>query len=89
MNRLVDLIYVIGCRVVQEALKMEDENGWKRLEKHLLTRIARAGLVDVDSSGLRDACECVLNCVYRIRLREGFEGYLPGHTWEWKGIKTM
>ena len=53
---------------------MEDKNGWKRLEKHLLVRLARAGLADLDfhGSGLRDVCECVLNGVYRIGLREEF-----------------
>ena len=53
---------------------MEDKNGWKRLEKHLLARLVRAGLVNLDlhGLGLRDACECVLNAMYRIGLREEF-----------------
>jgi hypothetical protein len=51
LNRLPDLIFAIRGRIVQEALKMEDENGWKRLEKHLLVRLARAGISD--SHGLR------------------------------------
>ena len=51
---------------------MEDQNGWKRLEKHLLTPLARAGWADLHGLGLRDECECVLDGVYRIGLREGF-----------------
>jgi hypothetical protein len=55
---------------------MKDENGWQRLEKHLLARVARAGLADLSDLhrlGLRDMCECVLNVVYRIGLREEFK----------------
>ena len=33
---------------------MEDENGRKYLEKHLLARLARAGLADMHELGLRD-----------------------------------
>jgi hypothetical protein len=73
LNRLADLIYAIRGRIVQEALKMEDENGWQRLEKHLLARLARARLADLHGLGLRDMCECVLNVVYRIGLREEFK----------------
>jgi hypothetical protein len=57
-----------------KALKMEDKNGWKRLDLHLLARLARAGLADLRGLRLRDMCECVLNGVYRIGLREGFGG---------------
>jgi hypothetical protein len=53
---------------------MEDENGLQRLEKHLLACLARAGLADLHGLGLQDMCECVLNGVYRIRLREEFIG---------------
>jgi hypothetical protein len=53
---------------------MEDKNGWKRLDLHLLARLARAGLADLRGLRLRDMCECVLNGVYRIGLREGFGG---------------
>ena len=55
---------------------MENKNGWKRLEKHLLARLARAGLADLDlhGLGLQDVCECVLNVVYRIGLRKEFGG---------------
>jgi hypothetical protein len=51
---------------------MEDENGWQRLEKHLLARLSRAGLANLHRLGLRDVCEGVLNGVYRIGL---------GRTW--------
>ena len=55
---------------------MKDKNGRKCLEKHLLARLARAGLADLDlhGLGLQDAHECVLNGVYRIGLHEEFGG---------------
>ena len=46
LNRLARLNYAICGRIAQEALKMEDENGRKCLDLHLLARLARAGLVD-------------------------------------------
>ena len=52
---------------------MEDEDGWQRLEKNLLVRLARAGLADLHELGPRDVCVCVLNVVYRIGLREKFQ----------------
>lgn len=64
LNRLADLNHTIRCRIVQEALKMEDENGWKRLDLHLFARPARAGLLGLDRLELRDVCERVLNGVY-------------------------
>lgn len=74
LNWLTDLNYAIHGSIVQKALEMEDENGWKRLEKNLLARLARVGLADLNELGLRDACECFLNCVYRIGLPKRFEG---------------
>lgn len=53
---------------------MEDENGWKRLDLHLLARPARAGLAALHGLELRNVCERVLNGVYRIGLREEFRG---------------
>jgi hypothetical protein len=52
---------------------MEDENGWERLEKHLLVRLARAGSADLHGLGLGDVCKSVFNGVYRIGLREGLK----------------
>lgn len=46
LNRLARLNYDIRGCIVLEALKMEDENGRKRLDLHLLDRLSRAGLVD-------------------------------------------
>ena len=40
LNMLVDLNYAIGG--IQEALKVEDENGWKHLDFHLQARLAEA-----------------------------------------------
>jgi hypothetical protein len=76
MNRLADLNY---AAIIQEALKMEDENVWENLYVHLLARLTRAGLADLHRLGLRDVCEreCVLNGAYRIRLRGGFGGRSP------------
>jgi hypothetical protein len=73
LNRLADLIYSIRGRIVQEPLKMKDKNGWQRLEKHLLARIARVGWADLHGLGLRDECKCVLDGMHRIGLCEGFE----------------
>ena len=50
---------------------MEDEDGWKRLEEHVLARLVRAGLASLHELGLRDMYECVLDGVYRIGLGEG------------------
>jgi hypothetical protein len=79
LNGLSNLNYAICGRIIQEKLKMEDENGWKGLEEHLLARIARAGLSNLHGQWLRDVCECVLNCVNQIGLREDFGGQSRGH----------
>jgi hypothetical protein len=64
---------------------MEDQNGWKHLEKHLLAPLARARWAGLHGLGLRDECKCVLDAVYRIGLHEGSEGQLPGHIRGWSG----
>ena len=87
LNRRGDLIYATRSRIVQETLSMEDENGRKYLKKHLLARLARAGLADMHELGLRDSCECVVNGVYRIGLGREFEGRSSGHMRRWKGEK--
>ena len=46
LNGLSDLIYTFRGRIVHEALKVEDENLRKRLEKHLLGCLVPAGLAD-------------------------------------------
>ena len=33
---------------------MNNEKGWKRLEEHLLARLVRAGLADLQGLGARD-----------------------------------
>ena len=53
---------------------MEDENRWKSLDLHLLARLARAGLASLRQPGQREVRECVLDCVYRIGLRESLGG---------------
>jgi hypothetical protein len=66
---------------------MEDENGWKRLEKYMLACFVRTGLADLYGLGLRDVCECILNGVYRIGLREGLEDQSTGHHTGGRGSK--
>ena len=39
INRLADLNQAIGGRIIQEAFKMEDKNGGKRFDSHLLDRL--------------------------------------------------
>ena len=36
INGLADLNQAIGGRIIQEAFKMEDKNGGKRFDSHLL-----------------------------------------------------
>ena len=63
-DMLANLNYAAcGC-IVPEALKMKNENGWKRLNEHLLTRIRvrRAGWAVVHGLRLGDTHESVLNC---------------------------
>ena len=60
---------------------MEHENWWKRLQKHLLARLGRAGLADLHGLGLRDLCECVLNSMHRLGLGQGLGCYSPGHVY--------
>jgi hypothetical protein len=45
LDRLADLDYTACGRIVPETLEMKNENGWKRLDEHLLARIqvTRAG----------------------------------------------
>jgi hypothetical protein len=69
-DRLPDLNYTACGRIVPETLEMENENGWKRLDAHLLARIrvTRAGWAVLHRLRPRDAHEGVLNGEYRIRL---------------------
>lgn len=48
---------------------MEDKNGWKCLDLYPLARLARVRFANLYR--LRD--QCVLNAVYRVRLREEFD----------------
>jgi hypothetical protein len=47
---------------------MEDENGWKRLDKHLLARLTEARRTEVRRLQVRDARDCVFYSVHRIML---------------------
>jgi hypothetical protein len=66
---------------------MEDKNGWKRLEKHLLARFFRAGISDLHGLRQRGLCEHVSDGMYRIGLHKRFGGWSPGHTYERKERK--
>jgi hypothetical protein len=46
-NRLADLDYAIRSRITQESLEMEDENGRKCLDEHLLAPLADASWTEL------------------------------------------
>ena len=69
---LADLNYATRGHIIQEPLKMEDKNGWKLLDEHLLARLAEARRSELDRLQVRDACECVFYSVHRIVL-ESFD----------------
>ena len=52
---------------------MEHENGWKRLDEHLLARLTEARQTGLNGLLVRDACECVLYSVHRVMLLESFD----------------
>ena len=58
VNRFTDLNYPTRRGIMKEALQMEDQNGWKRLNLHVLARLARGRLADL---GLQDVCESVFD----------------------------
>ena len=66
LDRVADLDYTACSRIVPETLEMENENGWKRLDEHLLARIrvTRAGWAVLRGLWLADAHEGVLNGEY-------------------------
>ena len=65
---LSDLRYTARSCIVSETLEMENKNGWKRLDEHLLARFAQAGWAVLHGLRLGDAHEGILNSEYRIRL---------------------
>jgi hypothetical protein len=87
LNGLIDLNYVIRGCIVQESLKMEDENRWKRLDLYLLAHLAWAQLTNQYGLVLRDVRERVFNGVYRIGLHEHFGSHKDTGTDE-KGKRT-
>jgi hypothetical protein len=40
---------------------MEDQNGWKHLNLHVLARLARGRLAGLPGLGLQDVCESVFD----------------------------
>ena len=68
VDRLPDLNYTAYSRIVPETLKVENENGRKRLNEQCLARNAQAGRAILHGLRPGDAHEGVLNGVYRIRL---------------------
>ena len=73
LNSFADLNYTIRGHIIQETLKMEHENRWKRLDEHLLARLAIARRTEPHGLQVRDACEYVLYNLDRIVLLEGFD----------------
>jgi hypothetical protein len=61
VNSFTDLNYAIRRRIIKEALQMEDQNGWKRLNLHVLARLARGRLADLLGLGLHGVCESVFD----------------------------
>ena len=68
LNRFIILDNAPSGRVVGEALEMEDEYRWKRVNEHCdwLARFtgSRAGRTDMRKSWLSGVRECVLNGMY-------------------------
>jgi hypothetical protein len=50
LNILVDLNYAIRGHIIQEALKVEDEKGWKHLDFELLAHLAEARRIELHMS---------------------------------------
>ena len=68
MDGLSDLRYTARRCIVPETVEMENENGWKHRDEHLLPRIAQAGRAVLHRLRLGDAHEGVFNGDNRIRL---------------------
>jgi|SRR6266849_6901820 len=65
---LSDLHYTAGSHIVSYAVEMEDEYWRKRLDEHLLARVAQAGWAVLHGLRQGNAHEGVFNAEYRIRL---------------------
>ena len=84
---LADLNYAIRGNIIQEPLKVENENGWKHLDVHLLARLSEARWTELYRLQVRDACECVFHSVHRIVLLDCVDvslqrnGKREGRTW--------
>ena len=80
LNRLADLDCAFRGLIVQEALEIEHENGWRRLDDQLLACLARR--TELNSLQVRNAFECVFYGVYRIVLSEGLMSVTRIYMWE-------
>ena len=78
LNMFADLNYAIRVHIIQEPLKMEHENRWERLDKHLMVCLAGARRTELHRLQVRDACESIFNSVHRIVLLE-LLCQSPGH----------
>ena len=72
LNRLAVLLTAIRCGIIQEPLKMEDENERESLDQNLLARLTQARRTELDRLQMRDTCECVFYSVYRTVLSNNF-----------------
>ena len=59
LDLFADLNYTIRVHIIQEPLKMENENGWEHLDEHLLACLAEARRTELHRLQVRDACESV------------------------------
>ena len=64
VDKFADLNYTACGRIVLKTLEMENENGWKRLDEHLLACIAEARSAILHGLRLGDAHEGVFNGEY-------------------------
>ena len=64
LDGLVNLDYTTCGLIVSEALELNNKNGWKRLDQHLLARIAQSGRTVLPGLRLGDAHKGVFNGEY-------------------------
>jgi hypothetical protein len=67
---------------------VDHENGWKRLDEHLLARLAEARRTELHRLQMRDACECTFYSVYGIVLLEKLDVSHQDIVWVKWGGKT-
>jgi hypothetical protein len=84
LNMLADLDYAIRGHIIQEALKVEDKNGWKHFDEYLLARLAEVRRAELHRLQVRDPCKCVFYSVHRIMLWTGLMSVTRTCVMEWE-----